>query len=476
MRRLTFALLALAISTGLSTTHRADASDAILVEFSSPHCGPCRAMRPVVADLEREGVPVRRVDLEAEPHLATRYGVRETPTFLIVADGQEVARLVGMQSVDRLRSALNAEHSQILIPTGSQSRHPDQDRPTTEMTTLAAANTRPVADPRSAPSPRAGSPAEPSHEPMPSHSVANAVERARAATVRLRVHDGNGHGVGTGTIIDTHGDEALVLTCGHLFRETQGKGKVEVDLFIAGDTKTVPGHVLDYDADKRDIAVVAIKPGFPVDPIPVIAADNKPQPGEAVFSFGCDRGADPSRRDTRITGVDKYNQHLGLSNLEIAGAPIDGRSGGGLFDQQGRLIGVCNAADYEGDVGIYTGPGSVYWQLDRMNLANLYQPNGQNTPNTPVALNTPDRPDSPAAPRQPPTDRIASLAGTPLDAPAARQDTSRQQPAPTAISADDREVIVIIRDRHRPESASRMLELNRPSEELIRMLESQARR
>lgn len=321
---------------------------------------------------------------------------------------------------------------------------------------------------------------------MPSHSVADAVERARAATVRLRVHDGNGHGVGTGTIIDTHGDEALVLTCGHLFRETQGEGKVEVDLFIAGDTKTVPGHVLDYDADKRDIAVVAIKPGFPVDPVDVIAADNQPQPGEAVFSFGCDRGADPSRRDTRITGVDKYNQHLGLSNLEIAGAPIDGRSGGGLFDQQGRLIGVCNAADYEGDVGIYTGPGSVYWQLDRMNLANLYQSNGPSTPNTPVALNTPnhrdtpDHRDTPADPRQPPTDRIASLADTPLDAPAAPDDASGQEPTPAAISAatsaDDREVIVIIRDRHRPESASRMLELNRPSEELIRMLESQARR
>ena len=83
------------------------------------------------------------------------------------------------------------------------------------------------------------------------------------------------------------------------------------------------------------------------------------QNGQTAFSFGCDRGDDPSRRDTRITGINKYNQHLGVSNLEIAGAPIDGRSGGGLFDESGRLIGVCNAADYKGDVGIYAGPGSI---------------------------------------------------------------------------------------------------------------------
>ena len=80
---------------------------------------------------------------------------------------------------------------------------------------------------------RYGLRAAPRSEPMPSISLADAVERARSATVRLRVHDGHGYGAGTGTIIDTHGEEALVLTCGHLFRETQGKGKIEKDACIA---------------------------------------------------------------------------------------------------------------------------------------------------------------------------------------------------------------------------------------------------
>ena len=35
------------------------ASDAILIDFSSAHCGACRTMDPVISELERQGVPVR---------------------------------------------------------------------------------------------------------------------------------------------------------------------------------------------------------------------------------------------------------------------------------------------------------------------------------------------------------------------------------------------------------------------------------
>lgn len=451
MKRLSFALLALVTGLGwLATQAAAVAADAVLVEFSSPHCGPCRAMQPVLAELERGGVPIRHVDLAIEPHLAARYGVRQTPTFVVVSGGQEVTRLIGMQSAEQLRAALAIDLSGPLVPTGSQwVSSPAGETPQTSLSSIA-----PAAPPTGF--------QPPSQEPMPSATVADAVERAQAATVRLRVHDGTGHGVGTGTIIDTHGDEALVLTCGHLFRETKGQGKIEVDLFVGGQTRTVAGQVIDYDADQRDIALVAIRPGFPVHPVALITSGEKVQAGEAVFSFGCDRGADPSRRDTRVTGVNKYNQHLGLSNLEIAGAPIDGRSGGGLFDHRGRLIGVCNAADYQGDVGIYTGPGSVHWQLDRVNLANLY------------------RPPSGGNPGRPAEERLASLSGEtfPDLSPAQPANLNPAQPTDLtpATPTGDQEVIVIIRNRDRPEAGSRMIELDRPSEELIRMLESQARR
>ena len=427
-------------------------------------------MDPVIRQLEHSGVPVRHVDVDSERKMAMRYGIRQTPTYVVVSSGKEVTRLVGMQSLEKLRRALAINPSGPLIPTGATMGNNGQ--PKTRLTPMRHQNVQLAA----APQPRA-SRSNPTSEPMPSLSLASAIQRARSATVRLKVHDDRGYGAGTGTIIDTHGDEALVLTCGHLFRENQGKGKVEVDLFVGGQTKTVLGKVIDYDADNRDIALVAIRPGVAIEPVPLSTKGEAVRTGQGVFSFGCDRGDDPSRRDTRVTGVDKYNTHLGASNLEISGAPVDGRSGGGLFDEKGRLIGVCNAADYKGDLGIYTGPGSIQWQLDRVNLSNLYQP----------------RQSLAAQPTAPP-ERMASLAG-PVPGmtaqPGAVMQASATEPISPRSSANnqssvnhnsqtqnfqngDQEVIVIVRDRNNPNGLSRVMTLQQPTPALMQMIQQQA--
>ena len=66
--------------------------------------------------------------------------------------------------------------------------------------------------------------------------------RLVAASVRLRVEDPDGHSCGSGTIIDARGGEALILTCGHIFRDSQGKGRIEVDLFGPSGPQRVPGR------------------------------------------------------------------------------------------------------------------------------------------------------------------------------------------------------------------------------------------
>ena len=459
MKTATFAIGAGIFAVSVAFGSFASASDASLISFSSDHCSHCRAMEPVLAQLAQTGVPVRQVNVRAEPELAHRYGIRQTPTFVVVTGGRELTRLVGTQSLAELQHALS-------INPGGPHHHTnaikslDGEGPRTTLAPIQ--NSGGTFNPAQRTAPQTLTSAAPAArgEAMPSLSVADAVQRAEAATVRLRVHDGHGFGVGTGTIIDTHDEEALVLTCGHLFRETEGKGKVEVDLFVGGQTKTVLGQVIDYDADSRDIALVAIKPGFPIQPVALIASDDGVQNGQPAFSFGCDRGDDPSRRDTRITGINKYNQHLGVSNLEIAGAPIDGRSGGGLFDQQGRLVGVCNAADYKGDVGIYAGPGTIRWQLDRMALSELYE-----------ATN------AAPAPSSPPADRIASLDQNLRIAPAnptgIETPMTNLQTDPTTDSrASGQEVIVIVRD---PQAGSRVMTLNNPSPALLQMIQQQAR-
>ncbi|MEO9935573.1 trypsin-like peptidase domain-containing protein [Rhodopirellula bahusiensis] len=462
----------------------ASATDAVLLEFSSAQCGPCLAMKPVVSELIARGVPVRQVDVDNETHLARRFGIRSTPTYVVLREGKEVTRLLGVQSVGELSAALNQSAAGPLIPTRSSSTEQAWNEPQTRLAPLTSGQNAVDHSPRRAirkeradsgsnfagdwqsmnnangSSERLVSARDAAMEPMPSMSLAGAIENAKAATVRLRVFDGRGYGAGTGTIIDTNGDEALVLTCGHLFRDGEGKDRIEVDLFVAGEVRTVEGQVVDYDAGDRDIGLVAIRPGFPVTPVKVIQEGEKVKVGQTAFSYGCDRGDDPSRRDTRITGVDKYNQNLGMSNLEIDGAPIDGRSGGGLFDDRGVLIGVCNAADYKSDLGIYTGPGSVHWQLERIQLGRLYQ----GSPAAPVSN---DLASTESAPSPPSNQFVGEPA---LNAP--RQNgASGQFSAATAGAAT--EMIVILRDPN-GQQREQVMTLNSPDADLVRQIRQAA--
>ena len=100
----------------------------------------------------------------------------------------------------------------------------------------------------------------------------------------MRIDDARGHSFGAGTIIDTHGDEALVLTCGHIFRESDGRGEITVDLYHPV-RKSVRGYLLHYDL-QLDLGLVSIRPAAEVVPAPVAPPDLAVRPGDPVFSVG----------------------------------------------------------------------------------------------------------------------------------------------------------------------------------------------
>ena len=132
----------------------------------------------------------------------------------------------------------------------------------------------------------------------------------------------------------------------------------------------VEGHLLAYDLH-RDIALVSMRPGIAVRPVRVAPAGYRIEAGTPAFTLGCDKGADATVRETRITAIDKYH---GRPNITSTGEPIDGRSGGGLFTAEGLLIGICNAADPQDKEGIYAGLPSIHWQLDEIGQSRLYRP------------------------------------------------------------------------------------------------------
>ncbi len=441
--------------------------------FTNPGCAPCRQVEPGIEALKREGYPVTTIYLNQQPELGRRFLVDRTPTVILVSNNQIAGRHAGI--ID------GVELKQWFAAVGVASGSVFQNRTGGTKVELAG----------NPPPERFASREAPAESFVRSATMlkgtrvpANQIEKlALDATVRLKVEDPQGISYATGTVIHGHNGEYLLMTCGHVFRESAGKGEITAEFgFADGEIKTAPGQLISYDAQARDIALVAIRTAQTLRPVSLAAKACPVERDQKIFSIGCDHGESPTIRHSQIKNRAAYD---GSIKYDIYGRPVDGRSGGGLFNEQGELIGVCNAAAVEVDEGIYTALETLHWQIAQVNLEHLFDDDIRLAANDAVAMpvagaaakthtmggnglaRIESRPRNQLAAEMPET-RIAPMTDNRMTR--GQNPVAWGRPA-AAPEPSDMEVIIIVRSKSTP-AQTQAITVSHPTAELLDYLDS----
>ncbi len=82
----------------------------VLVDFYADWCGPCRVIGPIVEELATEydgQIDVRKVNVDDNPELTGRFGIRGIPTLILFKDGEPAETVVGVVTKSALAEVID---------------------------------------------------------------------------------------------------------------------------------------------------------------------------------------------------------------------------------------------------------------------------------------------------------------------------------------------------------------------------------
>jgi thioredoxin 1 len=305
MRNMMFVLIVLAAMPS------ALFAETTLLDFNATWCGPCQGMKPVVERLKQDGYAVKEIDVDLNRETAQRFGVTSIPCFVFMDDGREIDRVVGPVSYEHLAQRLKPAHWTPKV------NHP----------TPAWRYVKP--------------------------------EGPHAAVVRIICTDGpGGRCLGSGVLVCWNG-RLVFVTARHVIK---GAKSISVR---AANGKTYRVRILGADGNWDCAVLEPLERIEGIEPAEIEFGETAVQKrGDRLES--CGFGSDE-------TLASNYGLFIGYKRstnapagpddwMEISGRARPGDSGGPVFNDRGRVVGILWGTD--GDVVVCVQPGRLHATLE----------------------------------------------------------------------------------------------------------------
>jgi len=282
----------------------------VLLDFYSDWCGACLGMRPSIDALISEGYEVRRINFDEQPDLAAKYGVTQLPCFVVLERNREIDRIVGATTVERLKMKMRRKMKGIT----------EKELQKTAVPHTAWRYETPAAH--------------------------------RSAIVRIYCMQGeHTRSIGSGTLVRWN-SQIVALTARHVVAAAD---RILVELRTK---RTHVAHVLKADA-VWDCAVLELT-GTLEGVVPAeVEMGQKAALAEGARLESCGYGADGRLACNTGLFVGYRRPAKGGNGCDdwmvVTGHARQGDSGGGVFNECGKLVGVLWGTDGESVACVQVG-------------------------------------------------------------------------------------------------------------------------